>query len=226
MKAVGYIRVSSAGQVADGESLERQEEKIRAYATLKGITDLQIIADRGISGSKSNRPGFLKLKELAESKAVDVIIVYDLSRLSRSVEDTIVFINRLQKYDVDFVSLSNDIDTTTPMGKAMLTIVAAFNQLYRDEVSAKMSRMIAYKKEKNEKTGGYVPYGFAVDAAKKLIPLDYEQKVLGEIKMLRSKGVSYRGIAAKLQSKKILTKTGNTSWHPQVVKEIYERKGN
>ena len=63
------------------------------------------------------------------------------------------------------------------------------------------------KKEKNEKTGGYVPYGFAVDAAKKLIPLDYEQKVLGEIKMLRSKGVSYRGIAAKLQSKKILTKT-------------------
>ena len=65
MKAVGYIRVSSAGQVADGESLERQEEKIRAYATLKGITDLQIIADRGISGSKSNRPGFLKLKELA-----------------------------------------------------------------------------------------------------------------------------------------------------------------
>ena len=104
----------------------------------------------------------------------------------------------------------------------LIVIVAAFNIISGLTILIKNKT----KKEKNEKTGGYVPYGFAVDAAKKLIPLDYEQKVLGEIKMLRSKGVSYRGIAAKLQSKKILTKTGNTSWHPQVVKEIYERKGN
>lgn len=223
MKAVGYIRVSSQGQVADGESLERQEEKIKAYAVLKGITDLEIIADRGISGSKSNRPGFMKLREIAESQSVDVIIVYDLSRLSRSVEDTIVFINRLQKKEIDFVSLSNDIDTTTPMGKAMLTIVAAFNQLYRDEVSAKMSRMIAYKKEKQEKTGGYVPYGFAVDSAKKLIPLPFEQSVISEIKMLRAKGTSYRRIAKHLSAKRIEPKNGGSVWHPQVLKEIIER---
>lgn len=223
MKAVGYIRVSSQGQVADGESLERQEEKIRAYATLKGIADLEIIADRGISGSKSNRPGFVRLKEIAESKAADCIIVYDLSRLSRSVEDTIVFINRLQKHGIDFVSLSNDIDTTTPMGKAMLTIVAAFNQLYRDEVSVKMSRMIAHKKEKQEKCGGHMPYGFSVGDSKKLIPLPFEQKVISEIKMLRAKGFSLRKIGKVLAERKIDPKLGGGKWHPQVIKEIIER---
>ena len=128
-KVVGYIRVSTNAQVADGESLERQEEQIRAFCARKGIpeADLQIISDGGLSGFKSSRPGFKSLTQLCLSKQVRMVVVYDLSRLSRSVRDTLAFVEDvMQKHGIEFVSLQNDIDTSTPMGKAFLTFNAMF----------------------------------------------------------------------------------------------------
>ena len=224
-RVIGYIRVSSQGQVVDGESLERQEEKIRAYCSLKGITDVEIIADRGVSGFKSSRPGFQRLISLCSSKEARLIIVNDLSRLSRSVRDTLAFVEDVvNKHGVEFVSLQNDIDTTSPMGKAFLAISAVFNQLARDEVSMKVKNMWAHKRSKSEKTGGCIPFGYSLVDSKRLVPLPGEQATVKHIHDLRASGHSLREIVANLHDKGIKTKTGLEKWNPKIVKQILDRQ--
>jgi site-specific DNA recombinase len=224
-RVVGYIRVSSQGQVADGESLERQEEKIRAYCSLKGITDVEIIADRGVSGFKSSRPGFQRLISMCASKEASLIIVNDLSRLSRSVRDTLAFVEDVvNKHGVEFVSLQNDIDTTSPMGKAFLAISAVFNQLARDEVSMKVKNMWAHKRSKSEKTGGTIPFGYSLIDSKRLVPLADEQATVKHIHDLRASGHSLRDIVSNLHDRGIKTKTGREKWNPKIVKQILDRQ--
>lgn len=224
-RVVGYIRVSSQGQVADGESLERQEEKIRAYCSLKGITDVEIIADRGVSGFKSSRPGFQRLISMCASKEASLIIVNDLSRLSRSVRDTLAFVEDVvNKHGVEFVSLQNDIDTTSPMGKAFLAISAVFNQLARDEVSMKVKNMWAHKRSKSEKTGGTIPFGYSLIDSKRLVPLADEQATVKHIHDLRASGHSLRDIVSNLHERGIKTKTGREKWNPKIVKQILDRQ--
>lgn len=224
-KVLGYIRVSSTEQVKDGESLERQEEQIRAYCKFKGIEGLEILADKGLSGFKSSRPGFQELIRLCKSREVRMVIVYDLSRLSRSVRDTLAFIEDvIQKYGIEFVSIQNDIDTTTPMGKAFLGFNAIFNQLYRDEISFKTKAALKHKRGKGEKTGGHTPYGFEIVGGAKLEADPKETAVIRRIQELRAAGLSLRRIAAELQALGIPTKTGKGIWRPQVIKEMLSRQ--
>ena len=223
-KVVAYTRVSTLGQAEDGESLERQAARIRAYCEAKGLEQPEIICDEGLSGFKSNREGFQKLVALCESKQVSTVIVYDLSRLSRSVRDTLEFIeDTINKNGIEFVSLLNDIDTSTPTGKAFLGITAIFNQLYRDEIAYKTKEALSHKRSKQEKTGGTVPFGFELVEGVKLIPLPGEFETVKMMHLVREQGLSLREIVELLNSKRVATKTGKSKWHPQVVKEVLDR---
>jgi site-specific DNA recombinase len=227
LQVVGYIRVSTAMQVNDGESLERQEEQIRAFCLRKGIaeSDLQIVADKGVSGFKSNRPGFQKLIKLCTSKQVKMVVVYDLSRLSRSVRDTLGFVEDvIQKHGIEFASIQNDIDTSSPMGKAFLGFNAIFNQLYRDEIAFKTKAALTHKRSKGEKTGGVVPFGFILVGDTRLAAAPGEIQTIAYIHSLRERGMSLREIVAELYSKGIKTKTGKEKWNPKVVRGILERQ--
>jgi site-specific DNA recombinase len=223
-KVIAYTRVSTLGQAEDGESLERQAARIRAYCEAKGLEQPEIISDEGLSGFKTNREGFQRLVSLCESKQVKTVIVYDLSRLSRSVRDTLEFIeDTINKNGIEFVSLLNDIDTSTPTGKAFLGITAIFNQLYRDEIAFKTKEALSHKRAKQEKTGGTVPFGFELVDGVKLIPQPGEYEVLKVMHNLRQQGHSLRDIAAILTSKGVATKTGRGGWQHRVVKDILDR---
>jgi site-specific DNA recombinase len=223
-KVVAYTRVSTLGQAEDGESLERQAARIRAYCEAKGLPEPEVICDEGLSGFKSNRQGFQRLVALCESKQVKTVIVYDLSRLSRSVRDTLEFIeDTINKNGIEFVSLLNDIDTSTPTGKAFLGITAIFNQLYRDEIAYKTKEALSHKRAKKEKTGGTVPFGFELVDGVKLTPLPGEFETLKMMHSLRQQGLTLRAIVALLNERGVSTKTGKSRWHPQVVKEVLDR---
>ena len=224
-KAVGYIRVSTVAQVRDGESLERQQEKIENYCNYKGY-QLEIISDNGVSGYKSTRPGYNQLKEICRKKQADLIVVYDLSRLSRSTKETLIFLeDYMAKYGLEFVSLGNDIDTTTPHGKAFLTITATFNQLFRDEISWKTKLALDHKRENGEKCGGTIPYGFDVVDGK-LVNNQKEQEVIRVISKLRNNGHSLRAICRQLRIRQYPTKNGSLKWHPKVVNGLLQRRNH
>jgi site-specific DNA recombinase len=223
-KVVAYTRVSTLGQAEDGESLERQAARIRAYCEAKGLEQPEIICDEGLSGFKSNREGFQKLVALCESKQVSTVIVYDLSRLSRSVRDTLEFIeDTINKNGIEFVSLLNDIDTSTPTGKAFLGITAIFNQLYRDEIAYKTKEALSHKRAKQEKTGGTIPFGFELVGGVKLFPKPEEFETLKLMHSLRKQGLTLREIVGVLTEKGIPTKTGRAGWQPKVVMRILDR---
>ena len=221
MKAIGYIRVSTQGQVEDGVSLDAQEAKVRAWADLNGAEEVVIFRDEGISGKRSdNRPGLQSALDMVGKG--DALVVYSLSRLSRSTKDALVLSEILQKKDADLVSLSEKIDTTSASGKMVFRLLAVLNEFERDQISDRTRFALAHKKANGEKTGGDVPFGYRVRGGK-LSRNAEEQKAINMILDLHSKGYSLQCICGALQKDGYKTKRGNLTWQPKVVSRIVGR---
>lgn len=221
MKAIGYIRVSTQGQVEDGVSLDAQEAKVRAWADLNGAEDVVIFRDEGISGKRSdNRPGLQSALDTVGKG--DALVIYSLSRLSRSTKDTLSLSEILQKKDADLVSLSEKIDTTSASGKMVFRLLAVLNEFERDQISDRTRFALAHKKANGEKTGGDVPFGYRVRGGK-LSRNAEEQKAINMILDLHSKGYSLQCICGALQKDGYKTKRGNLTWQPKVVSRIVGR---
>jgi len=221
MKAIGYIRVSTQGQVEDGVSLDAQEAKVRAWADLNGAEDVVIFRDEGISGKRSdNRPGLQAALDMVGKG--DALVVYSLSRLSRSTKDTLILSEILLKKEADLVSLSEKIDTTTAAGKMVFRMLAVLSEFERDQISDRTRFALAHKKANGEKTGGDVPFGYRVRAGKLSRNAD-EQKAISMILELRSEGLSLREICCRMTAAGIARKKGSLTWHPQIVSDILQR---
>lgn len=238
MKAIGYIRVSTEEQAREGVSLDTQRARIIAWCQSRGYQLGGIYSDEGISGFKmKNRPGIQKA--LRAVKKGDAFIVFSLSRFSRSLIESLIGLDTLTKRGVEFVSLSENIDTTTAMGKAQFAIMATFSQLWRDTISEQTISALQHKKDQGEKTGGDVPFGYdvihmgfktqtvkGVDVQKpicKLVENKTEQKAIRLIQRLRAKGHSLRSICRELEKEGHRTKTGKTTWNPKTVSMIIKR---
>ena len=218
MKVVGYIRVSTEKQVNEGISLEAQEAKIKAWAELNDSELLDILKDAGISGAKDNREGLKKALELAtEHKAA--LVVYSLSRLSRSTRLTCEIGDKLDKAGADLVSISEKIDTTTAAGKMVFRVLAAMAEFERDQVSERTKLALSHKKANGEKTGGDVPFGWDADDSGKLIENDTEQHIISLIFDAWGRGKSLGSIAKKLNNEDYKTKRGS-KFYAQTIKNI------
>ena len=222
MKAICYTRVSTTGQAEEGISMDAQAAKLRAWADLNGAESVTVFTDAGLSGKRAdNRPGLQEALN-AVGKG-DALVVYSLSRLARSTKDTITIADALDKRGADLVSLSEKIDTTSASGKMVFRMLAVLSEFERDQVSERTRFALAHKRACGEKTGGDVPYGYRLDEGR-LIPDAGEQKAVALIRRLHKAGNSLRQIARQLEARGYRTKTGQTHWHPQSVKQILERK--
>jgi site-specific DNA recombinase len=221
MKAIGYVRVSTQGQVEDGVSLDAQEAKVRSWADLNNAAEVVIFRDEGISGKRSdNRPGLQSALD-AVGKG-DALIVYSLSRLSRSTKDALVLAEVLSKKEADLVSLSEKIDTTSASGKMVFRLMAVLNEFERDQISDRTRFALAHKKANHEKTGGDIPFGYSV-AGGRLVEDANEQKAIALIRDLRSKGYRLQAICWELAKEGYRTRRGNLKWQPKTVSRIIER---
>jgi len=224
MRAIGYVRVSTEGQAEDGVSLDAQESKIRAWAELNGA-EVRIFKDAGISGGRSdNRPGLQAALD-AVGKG-DALIVYSLSRLSRSTKETLTLSEVLQKKDVDLVSLSEKIDTTSAAGKMVFRLLAVLSEFERDQISDRTKAALAYKRQNGEKTGGDVPFGYQANKSGKLYADPKEQEAVRLILELREKGESLRDICQQLELAGYQRKNGGRTWDPRIVLDIVKREAS
>jgi len=222
MKAIGYVRVSTQSQAEDGVSLDAQVTKIRAWADLNGASEVIIFRDEGISGKRSdNRHGLQDALEVIGKG--DVLVVYSLSRLSRSTKETLILSEILLKKGADLVSLSEKIDTTTAAGKMVFRMLAVLSEFERDQISDRTRFALAHKKANGEKTGGDVPYGYKVRKGK-LSRIEEEQKTIALILELTGKGESLRGVCRALEVAGAARKKGSLSWHPEAVQRIIQRE--
>ncbi len=222
MQAVGYIRVSTEEQAREGVSLEAQRAKITAWAEASGTELVGFYEDAGASGSRSeNREGLQQALGLACDKKA-ILVVYSLSRLSRSTKDTLALAERLEKAGADLVSLSERIDTTSASGKMVFRMLAVLNEFERDQISERTSTALQHKKARHE---AYcrTPYGF--DRIGKMLVMNHEEQVvLEEILTRRAQGWSYQSIADALNSDSIPTKRG-CRWHAATVRSVVQTSG-
>lgn len=218
MKAIGYIRVSTDGQVEHGLSLEGQEDKIRAYCLLNDFELLDIYCDAGISGRDEVRPEFEKaFSETIKNKYA--FIVWNLSRFGRSAAETIRLGEQLGKSGADIVSLSEHIDTTTAAGKMIFRMLAVLNEYYLDNLADNVNMALQYRKKQGLKLGGFIPYGYDADKKGFLSENKIEQEVIERIRDYHSSGKTLREIAYLLDEEGIKTKRGR-NWHPQTINNI------
>src|SRR3954447_19994541 len=146
-KAVGYIRVSTEEQAVNGHGLEVQERAIRAFAESQGYELLEVVADPGISGARApaERPGFRRVLQLAQERAFSMLLVWKFDRLARSLLFSVTTVNELQeRYAVELRSVTEPIDTATPMGGMIFAILASFAGEERRVIT---SRTLAGRKE-------------------------------------------------------------------------------
>lgn len=175
-----YIRVSTDFQFEEGYSVEAQQKKLEQWCQLKDIKKYEFYIDGGWSGSNIDRPEMRRLIRDVSIGKLDKVVVYKLDRLSRSQRDTIFLLEDVfEPNNVSFVSISENFDTTTPYGKAIVGILSVFAQLERENIRER-TRMGMYERVKEGKwMGGNVkPFGYDYDANQDiLIPNEHAEEV-------------------------------------------------
>lgn len=138
-KVAIYVRVSTTNQVEEGYSIDEQKDKLKSYCDIKDWNVYKVYTDGGFSGSNTERPALEKLIKDAKNKKFDTVLVYKLDRLSRSQKDTLYLIEEIFiKNGIEFLSLQENFDTSTPFGKAMIGLLAVFAQLEREQIKERM----------------------------------------------------------------------------------------
>lgn len=146
-----YLRVSTDKQ---DTGLASQELKALNYCKSRGFkeSEIQIFADK-ISGAKSDRKELGRLMEACREGLFDTVIVISLSRLSRSLSHLLDVTNELGEYGVKLVSINEQIDFSTPVGKMILAVVGSIAQLEREQISERVKRGLVHAKAKGKTLG-------------------------------------------------------------------------
>lgn len=140
-KCVLYSRVST-----DSQTTQNQTRELRAYAARMAYQIVAELADNGISGSKGrkDRPAYNRLLELIARKEVDIVLCWSVDRISRSLPDLLSFLGELKAKNVDLFLHQQNLDTSTPAGKAMFQLLGVFSELesaiLRERILAGLNR--------------------------------------------------------------------------------------
>lgn len=174
LRCAAYVRKSTEdGLELEYNSLDAQYDAISSYVRSQACNGWVLIdkkyADGGFSGGNTERPGLQALLADIQAGLVDIVVVYKIDRLSRSIMDFADLSKLFDQYRVSFVSVTQQIDTSTAAGRMMLNILISFSQFEREQSADRVRDKIRASKERGLWVGGRPPFGYkAVD--KKLVP--------------------------------------------------------
>lgn len=201
IKGACYVRVSTDNQL-ENYSIEEQTDRLKAYCKAKDIQIVKIYTDGGYSGGNVNRPALQQMLQDIDKGLIDSVIVYKLDRLSRSQKDTLMLIEDcfLAK-NVDFVSVNENFDTSTPFGRAMIGILSVFAQLEKDQITERFTMgRIGRAKNGYFHGGGNAPTGYDyIDG--ELVINDYEAIQVKDLYNRFLKGYSIHNCWQYMQQK-------------------------
>jgi len=175
-----YARVSTSEQSTGSQLLD-----LRRYVRERGWHLYREYCDNGISGSKDSRPALNKLMNDAKKRRFDAVLVWRFDRFARSTKHLILALEEFRNLGIDFVSYQENIDTSSPLGSAIFTIISAVAQLERDIIAERVKAGLRRARENGKKLGR---------------PSKTVDRY--EIRRLRSEGRSLRQIAAELNVSK------------------------
>jgi len=158
-RIAGYLRKSILTD--KGDSINSQKNIIRDYCE-RNYPDAEItfFEDEGFTGANTNRPAFQKLMDQVRKGSFDMLVCYKLDRISRSVSDFSATFSELQKHKVDFASVKEQIDTGTPIGRAMMYMSSVFAQMERETIAERSKDNLQELAKAGKWTGGRPPIGY------------------------------------------------------------------
>ncbi|WP_019123770.1 recombinase family protein [Brevibacillus massiliensis] len=219
MKVALYIRVSTDEQAKEGHSIGAQQDRLMDYVRSQAWEVAEVYIDDGYSAKDLDRPAIQRLLKDCESKKFDVVLVYRLDRLVRSVLDLYEVMNHLDKHGVMFKSATEVYDTTSAMGRFFITLVAAIAQWERENLGERVKMGMEKNFRKGGWNGGEPPYGYRLEEGK-LVVYEPEAQIVKRIfDMYKTQG--QREITRRLNKEGLRTRTGSF-WHGYTVRYILE----
>lgn len=221
MKVAAYVRVSTAGQADDGISLAMQRERVTAFAVAHGFELVEIFEDAGASAKSLDRAGLRAALVALEGRAVEGLIVYKLDRLTRSVRDLGALLEG-PFARARLLSVSESLDTGTPIGRLVINIMGSVAQWEREEAASRTSAALGAKSARGGYVGGAPPFGWRVDAEGALEADPVEQQIVEAAREIREGGASLRATAAELTRRGWRSRTGRPFAATQVRRMLGE----
>jgi len=205
-----YTRKSTEeGLEQDFNSLQAQREACEAYIKSQKHEGWQLIKthydDGGFSGGNTNRPALQKLLQDIEAGRIDVIVVYKVDRLSRSLHDFAKMVEVFDRHNVSFVSVTQQFNTTSSMGRLTLNVLLSFAQFEREVTSERIRDKVAASKKKGMWMGGVIPLGYDV-VDKKLTINPKEAETVRYIFRTYLELGSVRKLSYRLKNEGVVTK--------------------
>ncbi len=193
-----------------GESIENQIELCRQYIEhsygREEALELQIYEDEGFSGKNTARPQFMHMLQDARKKKFSLIVCYRLDRISRNVGDFAKMIDELNRMEIAFVSIRENFDTSTPMGRAMMYIACVFAQLERETIAERIRDNMYELSKTGRWLGGTTPTGFSSESVEK-VSVDNKLHRTCRLKIVREEAQLIALIFDKYLETGSLTKT-------------------
>jgi site-specific DNA recombinase len=221
MKAFGYCRISV--QNDEGVSLANQQERIEAWAKANGHDLAGVFVEVRSAGRADNRPQ-LKKAMAAVCREGGILVVYSLSRFSRSVRDTLTLADQLERSGANLASLSESLDTSNAMGRMFFKLASVMSEFERDQLRERTTNAMSHLRLHNKRISCKIPLG--CDLAKDgvtLLPNATEQAAISRIVERRVAGMTLGAIARSMVAEGVATKQGG-QWTPKTVLAILRRQ--
>jgi DNA invertase Pin-like site-specific DNA recombinase len=210
LRCAVYTRVSTEyGLDQEFNSLDAQREACEAYITSQKHEGWTLLParydDGGFSGGSMERPALQKLLAAIRQGQVDVVVVYKVDRLTRSLADFAKLVELFDQHEVSFVSVTQSFNTTTSIGRLTLNVLLSFAQFEREVTGERIRDKIAASKKKGMRMSGPVPLGYQVKD-KKLIVHEPEAE---QVRLIFSRYLELKSLTAlarDLQERGIVTK--------------------
>ena len=197
-RVVTYLRISTVNQI-DNTSIETQREKIKLYCKLNDIDIIKEFKDEAISAKHEHtREDYQKLIKFIADKEnkIDAIIVYKSDRIHRSLRNLMNMISYIQGLGIDFISITEQFDTSTAQGMLFLQMLGSFSEFERKLIAERTKSGRIANHKKNLSSGGRPPFGYKMED-KKLVINEEEAEIVKEIFKLRNKGKTLEFIGNK-----------------------------
>jgi site-specific DNA recombinase len=190
-------------------SLDAQREACEAYIKSQAHESWRLLPDQfddgGISGGTLDRPALQRLILEIQGGRIDVVVVYKVDRLTRSLTDFAKLVDLFDRHGVSFVSITQSFNTTTSMGRLTLNVLLSFAQFEREVIGERVRDKIAASKRKGLWMGGSVPLGYTT-INKKLVILEEEAETVRTIFQRYLELGSIRALAEDLDKQGVVTK--------------------
>jgi len=206
-----YTRVSTDNQAeVEFNSCEAQEQKIKSFVnSQENLFVYKVYSDAGFTGANLERPALQAMLGDIQENKINLVIVYKIDRLTRSPKDFYTLMEVFEQYKVDFISITERFDTSTPSGRLLRNIMLTFAQFERELTSERTKDKLLERANKGMWNGGGVPFGYkAVD--KRLVQDEQKSQKLRQIFAIFAETGSLAKTYQVLKSKQILNDKGLT----------------